>query len=439
MEDNSKIPFDEYSEKKVILYNENNIKKKTKTKKIKIKKFLSQTTDTIKNKIIKYNIKFSNNNSSNNENNNKKIKKVRNPGIDLVRLISMYFIIINHILYKGKALNIYPKYKRQIILLHIFTDFHNNAFILISGIVGYKTNRYSNLLYLWLTVYFYAVTIHIYVIKFKKDFLLTHDINKDYYPIIYERYWFFTAYFGMYLFLPLINKGIEYLSKFELRLVVMSILGVFVFWRDYKNPKKDIFKLSQGNSVLWFQIFYITGAFIGKYRVNYSGLKKFFYCFICFFIYYLSSYLYYKSFFNELPIRKGHYQKQIILILKGILTERFDSFLKIAQSIFVCLFFMQISYNKYIAKIICFLGPLVFGIYLIHAHPLINDNVLKHVFDNEPKDLRLNSVIKFVLWKSFKIFFFGIFVDYFRNLLFNLLRLKKIFMFVEVKMYEIFK
>jgi hypothetical protein len=216
MEDNTKIPFDEYSEKKVILYNENNIKKKTKTKKIKIKKFLSQTTDTIKNKIIKYNIKFSNNNNSNNENNNKKIKKVRNADIDLVRLISMYFIIINHILYKGKALNIYPKYKRQIILLHIFTDFHNNAFILISGIVGYKTNRYSNLLYLWLTVYFYAVMIHIYVIKFKKDFLLTHDINKDYYPIIYERYWFFTAYFGMYLFLPLIYYLIRFNSFFQL-------------------------------------------------------------------------------------------------------------------------------------------------------------------------------------------------------------------------------
>ena len=128
-----------------------------------------------------------------------------------------------------------------------------------------------------------------------------------------------------------------------------------------------------------------------------------------------------------------------ILILKGILTERFDSFLKIAQSISVCLFFMQISYNKYINKIICFLGPLVFGIYLIHAHPLINDNVLKHIFDNEPKYLRLNSIIKLVLWKSFKIFFIGIFIDYFRNLLFNLLKLKKIFMFVEVKIFEIFK
>ena len=99
---------------------------------------------------------------------------------------------------------------------------------------------------------------------------------------------------------------------------------------------------------------------------------------------------------------------------------------------------MQINYNKYIAKIICFLGPLVFGIYLIHAHPLINDNVLKHIFDNEPKDLKLNLIIRFVLLKSVKIFFFGIFVDYFRNLLFNLLRLKKIFMFVEMKIYEIF-
>ena len=56
----------------------------------------------------------------------------------------------------------------------------------------------------------------------------------------------------MYLFLPVINKGVEYLSKIELKLVVMSTIGIFIFWRDFKNPKIDVFYLHSGNSVLCF-------------------------------------------------------------------------------------------------------------------------------------------------------------------------------------------
>ena len=74
----------------------------------------------------------------------------------------------------------------------------------------------------------------------------------------------------MYLYLPIINKGVEYLTEYELRLVVMSTIGILVFWRDYKNPKEDIFFLNNGGSVLWFFIFYLTGSFIGKYRINYT-------------------------------------------------------------------------------------------------------------------------------------------------------------------------
>jgi surface polysaccharide O-acyltransferase-like enzyme len=83
------------------------------------------------------------------------------------------------------------------------------------------------------------VGIHIYVTKYK-HFCVRENISVEFYPIIFERYWYFSEYFGMYLFLPVINKGIESLNKNELKLVVMSILGIFVIWRDYKNTKKDI-------------------------------------------------------------------------------------------------------------------------------------------------------------------------------------------------------
>jgi hypothetical protein len=36
------------------------------------------------------------------------------------------------------------------------------------------------------------------------------ELYKEYFPVIYSRYWYFTSYFGMYIFLPAVNKGIQY-------------------------------------------------------------------------------------------------------------------------------------------------------------------------------------------------------------------------------------
>ena len=97
---------------------------------------------------------FEKNLDSNLNINQKSINKKRNPSVDVIRLIGMYIIILNHLLFIGNAFKKYPNYKTQLLILHILTDWHNNGFILISGMVGYETNKYSNLLYLWLTVFF---------------------------------------------------------------------------------------------------------------------------------------------------------------------------------------------------------------------------------------------------------------------------------------------
>ena len=380
---------------------------------------------------------FSNNND--NINTNKKFqKKIRNPGIDLVRLIGMYCIILNHFLTKGRAYKKFSRYRDKLFILNIFTDWDNDGFGLISGIVGYKTNRYSNLLYLWITVLFYTVGINLYIGIFKKSFPVRNNISIEFFPIIFRRYWYFTAYFGMYLLLPIINKGIAYLTKQELKLVVLSTLGIFVFWRDFKNPNNDVFNLNQGFSLIWLLIYYITGAYIGKYRNNYYGFKKFFSCIIYINIYMFSTFLYIKIKKRIIYLGKEYHKHQIINILNKMLNERYDSFLKISQSITICLFFLQINFNKYISKIITFLAPLAFGIYLIHMHPLFKLNILPHSFDNEKDDRSAKSIIILLLMKSLKLFIFCIFIDYFRNLLFSILKIKNICFFIEAIIYKIF-
>ena len=128
--------------------------------------------------------------------------------------------------------------------------------------------------------------------------------------MIFKRYWFFTTYFGMYLFLPVLNKGVQNLSKFELKLVVISTLGIFIIWKEYKNQKEDVFFLKDGGSITWFLTFYLTGAFIGKYTILYYGITKYIYCVIYLLIFSFFSYLCFKLSQNEFPNykEKNNYQ-----------------------------------------------------------------------------------------------------------------------------------
>ena len=388
-----------------------------------------------KNKITMTNNMISFKNKKNNNKDNK-IKKARNPGVDLLRIIAMYNIVLNHSMFHGHGPSHFPKYKRNFFFIHSFTDWHNDAFMLISGIVGFKTNKYSNLLYLWLTVFFYSVGIHKYILLFKKGFIINEEMYKEYYPIIFRRYGYFTSYFGMYLFLPVLNKGVEFLSKFEFQLVIISTLGILIFLKEYKNEEEDVFFMKGGGSILWYITFYLTGAFIGKYRAIYFGFKKYIFCFIYLLIYSFFSYLFFKVSQNELPLRIYNYKLDFPLDIKRMINPKFNAPVKIIQSITISLFCLQIHYNKYISKIICFIGPLIFGIFLVHDNNLIRHNVIRHLFANQPRNLSWDSVLSFLLLKDVKIFIIGIVIDYLRYLLFELIRLKKIFIFIETKLKE---
>ena len=157
MEDNSNIFL------KSILNENNNISKNKTSKKYKLIKVPKRIPikDNNKKKITKENV---NTNINKFVVKNTNIKKERNPGIDLVRLIAMYGTILNHIIYMKGVKRKYPQYSKNLKILHIATGWHNDAFALISGIVGYKSNKYANLLYLWLYVTFYSVGIHLYKI-----------------------------------------------------------------------------------------------------------------------------------------------------------------------------------------------------------------------------------------------------------------------------------
>ena len=86
--------------------------------------------------------------------------------------------------------------------------------------------------------------------------------------------------------------------------------------------------------------------------------------------------------------------------------------------------------NKYIIKIISFFAPLTFGIYLLHNHVLVRKNIIKTKF------------IWLLNYKSYKLVFMEIIcsisiflicsiLDYIRNIIFKLLRIKQLCILIE--------
>jgi len=171
------------------------------------------------------------------------------------------------------------------------------------------------------------------------------------------------------------------------------------------NPKANSFGLNNGYSVIWFSISYITGAYIGKYKNNFIEKKKLIAFPILLAIYVLSSLIRYKLMYYEVDSLKNKLMKKILIIFKQLFILKINSIPMILQSISLILIVMNINYNKYIGAIICFFGPLTFGIYLIYEHELIRARFIGNLFSKESNQLKKILVIRLVFLRSIYIFF----------------------------------
>ena len=418
------------------------VSKETKNKISCIKKYLNKITQSIRLikplKENKFEIKNIKKNNQIEISSNQKIIKKRNAGIDLLRIVTMIGIIYSHVIQQGKGLNKYNQYRDKINYVYTYFFFHNNAYALISGVIGYKSSKYSNLLYLWLIVVFYSLGIYYYYLKYKKGIYLHVELYKEYFPVIYGRYWYFTSYFGMYLFLPAVNKGIHYLNKPEYKALVTSIFGIFVVWKSFMNNRDDLFHMNGGGSTLWLLSLFIIGGYIGKFNEVYTGIKRYIFSFIYLFIFLFSCYIHNK--YNNYIIIE--YSKNFKIKLKNFIkrmsSNQIICVIKFTQAISLALFFLQLKYNDYLSKLITFFGPLTFAVYLIHINSNVSRNYLSKLLDRESYNLTANEVIRMFLFKSVKIFVVCIIIDYLRHLLFTILRIRSICILAEKIFFKIF-
>ena len=127
---------------------------------------------------------------------------------------------------------------------------------------------------------------------------------------------------------------------------------------------------------------------------------------------------------------------KLFIKIKALFVMRISSLPMILQAISVTLICMQIKYNKYIGKVITFLGPLTFGIYLSHTHQKMTYFVGK-LFKNDSIRTPLNTIIILMFTRGLKILGICFAIEYFRNILFNICRIRMLCIFLEKMIFKI--
>lgn len=332
-------------------------------------------------------------------------RKTRDIGPEILRIISMFLIVCVHFLNYGGVINHANSAGELFALrgLYSFFTVSVNVFVLISGYFLVKSNfKLKKVIALWLQVFFFTTTSYIICGLFiDHDFSIRYLFFKCFFPLLQQRYWFFTAYIVLYLIFPLLNKILNNCSRKECWYI---LIGVFVLsYLSNRFPIDNVINIRTGYNVLWFICLYFVGAILRLHPPKFKKWVVLLVYLACIFLvwanfYYKPTYWGYKYFVN---------------------TPDYTSPLVLLGSIALFLLFNNIrSDNKVLTRIINIISSTTFGIFLFDGCSLKNWFYFD-LFKITKYHGHYLSVL-YVLLFSLCMFVCGMIYDFIRQLIFKL-------------------
>lgn len=337
----------------------------------------------------------------------------RNIGLDILRILSMFMILILHLLGKSGMLlkeNNNQAYYLIYNLMEALSIVAVNCYVLISGYFLIKSEfKWKKVCTLWKETLFYSIFVFIATTIVTKEFSLVLLI-KSCFPILTREYWFINTYLLMYILSPFINKLIYALKKEELKKLIIILITAFSVWSIL--PKHYVFDSTGGYGIVWFVCLYIISAYIRLYLEN-MELKVS----TCELAYLVTAVLITVIMVILDNIGKG--------TLKGKFLE-YNNFLVLIESLSLFMVFRNLKVErKSFTKIIEFVSPLTLAVYLIHEQYGLS-NILYYNILNMTKCYNNNYSIFIIIGYAILIFTICIFIEYIRKTVFNFVKRKEL-------------
>lgn len=282
----------------------------------------------------------------------------RETNMDLLRIVGMLMVITIHCLSYNLVYNPQINIFNSLIIkfLDILVIPANAIFILLSAYYSIdKKFNLKRILNLWGKTIFYSLLIFL---LFKIFGQKTNDFQ-SLFPVISGQYWFIDAYLIMSFLSPILNIIMNKLNKKQNTfLVIFGIVTLGVI-RVLVNPTGILM-----GAMLPFIFLYIIGAYIKKYvEIRPKELYMTKYILIAVIITLLSIIIY--------SVAKRINNAVIIYLLTIIFNgiEEYNSLLGVLMSVYIFMRFRTITIkSKTFTKIISFIVPSIFSVYLIHEN-----------------------------------------------------------------------
>ena len=353
-------------------------------------------------------------------------KVVRRSNFELLRIISMFMIILTHTLTHGQVINnvsngilsIFFEFLFCIIIVHV------NSFVLLTGYFQSQSKfKMSRLIQNIDMVWFYRVVILIFLVVINIWHPTCVEVFENVFPLDLGFYWFFDVYILLYCLSPFLN---DYLNKISQKEFKKLLAVLFLFFSVLPTVTGLQFFQNNGYTLYSFVFLYFVGAYLRKYPLKNSYLfkkmKKNMFQIICiclFFCCALLNLLLYR--FGESIVSYGGFLEEIGNNIVSV-TFLYSNSIVILQSIFYfCLFENFEITSKFINKV----ASLVFGIYLIHDHRQIRPllySVLK--INNGP--ISSYHFIWYIFAMALLVFVVCAFIEWIRQVIFKFIYNRKI-------------
>lgn len=297
------------------------------------------------------------------------LKSNRNYGIDILRLVAMFQIVVLHSFTFGAIMGVQPFniYYETGFLMEALVYSSVNCFALISGYVGAISKfKYRRIVKLLLQAVFYCLLITVVFTYIKplltgaQPSLTKESLIAALMPVKNNTYWYLTAYFATFFVAPFINEATRNITPGRAYAFILGIIFIAIAYPYFM--KRSFFELALGYSATWIIIMYAVGGALSKTGIEKKVKNK--YIFLALHIVmsvmawgakYISEY---KSMKNGGFVTDGVYLQ-------------YTSIFIFLSAIFLVLFFVNVKVNNdKCKKVIQVLSPAAFGVYLIHVHPL---------------------------------------------------------------------
>lgn len=347
--------------------------------------------------------------------------KTRESNFELLRIISMLFIVLWHVIMFGNMIYNCQNEGLKICLniLQFIIVVHVNSFVLVSGYFQSKSKfKLNKFLSLVLQVIFYSIIIYLIAIKigWVKDYSGGSILGKFTINSV-GNYWFINTYLIVYLFSDYINKFINSLTKKELErfliigFIIFSIVPVISCGKLFYNT---------GYNFYHFIYMYILGAYLRLFPLNKSyyfknlSANKYRILLVC--LFFICVYLNYSFVLFSSKLKGLNFLLDYVANVFSYNSLNYSFPLIIVQSVVYFELFGTLHLKN---RFVNYISKYVFGVYLIHENNIVRSNIYKVLGMN--KYFYNYKMILYMFLITLFIFVVCVFIDIFRNKIFKVL------------------